>query len=143
MAIHYVPGCMRKYQPRICKLERYTNPKQPNTGKRRTMKKITPNQQFIQFPSCCGKNQIGETRRGIEIMLKEHLTNIKNNCKISVAAHHISECKCIVQQDEIKIIAIETEDNKRKIKEALFINVEDDCISHTLLKIENTIQVVF
>lgn len=92
-------------------------------------------------PKVVEKVYIGETKRGMETRFKEQLTNINKNSR-SYLAQHVNGCNCMVHKEEVCILAIEPND-KRKIKEALFINMEEECISHTSIKIESTIQAAF
>lgn len=58
------------------------------------------------------------------MILKERINNIKTNNRASVIAQHVNECKCTIQEDHVRILTIEDNGYKRKIKEALYINLK-------------------
>lgn len=61
----------------------------------------------------------------------------------SVLMQHIGTCGCEVQEKEIRIMAIEPNDYKRKIKDALYIISEDNYISSSSIKTEKATQEIY
>lgn len=98
--------------------------------------KETHLQVIYEIPLSCGATYVGQTKRGIKIRLKEHKDSIRKQSEISTIAQHIKQYNCCIKEEKVKILDVEKNDFKRKIKEALYIYKNQNCISKPSLIIE-------
>ena len=86
--------------------------------------KVDPNKRtgVYVIPFSCGNEYIGETRREIEIRVKEHCAYIRHNrTKKSALAEHSGETIHQICIEKTKLLVQEGHCTKRKIREALEI----------------------
>jgi hypothetical protein len=77
------------------------------------------------IPCSCGKQYIGETGRSFQVRLKEHCTDIRHNqSKKSSLAEHSQEVGHHICIENTKFIAKMEHYGKRKIREAIEIELE-------------------
>jgi predicted GIY-YIG superfamily endonuclease len=85
---------------------------------------------IYSLPCECGKRYLGETGRPLGVRLAEHKKNVKEGkTNISKLAEHVWEEHHKVLWDNIEIVGRESNRLKRKIVEASFMAVDDNCIS--------------
>ena len=74
------------------------------------------------IPSSCGKFYIGETRRSLQVRLKEHCADIfHGQSKTPAIAEHSQDTNHHICREYSKVIAIEDHYNRRRIREAIKI----------------------
>ena len=72
-------------------------------------------------PCSCEDVYISESGCSIQIRLKEHCADIKQERKKSTLAKHSLKTKYQILMEDAKVIALEDHYNKRKIREAIEI----------------------
>ena len=85
---------------------------------------------IYSLPCECGVKYFGETSRPLGVRVAEHKKNVKEGkTHISKLAEHVWDTQHKVLWDNVNIIGRESNNTKRKIVEASFMAVNEDCIS--------------
>lgn len=85
---------------------------------------------IYSIPCECGAVYLGETGRPLGVRVGEHKKNVKEGKTFSSKlAEHVWDQQHKVLWDDVKIVGRETGIVKRKIKEASFMAINDNCIS--------------
>lgn len=85
---------------------------------------------IYNLPCECGALYFGETCRPLGVRVGEHKNNVKQGrTNSSTLAEHVWTEQHKILWEDVKIVARETRAVKRKIKEASFMAISDNCIS--------------
>ena len=93
---------------------------------------------IYQIPCECGKCYIGETLRPLETRIAEHKKCCKEGNSVSGVAEHMWSERHNILWDKIGILDKETGWTKRKIKEAMHINLSDNAFSQPSIQPSDT-----
>ena len=89
---------------------------------------------IYKIPCECGAEYVGETKRGLNERMQEHIRNIKENdvqSKSEMVQHHAQQNDACKFNPEIAtIIDCETDERKRLIKETLYSNIFNSINRH-------------
>ena len=82
------------------------------------------------IPCSCNQLYIGETGRSMETRLKEHIADLRHNrYKKSPIAEHVFITGHHICLENAKVIAREDNLVKRKIREKIEINLNENCLN--------------
>jgi hypothetical protein len=83
-----------------------------------------------EIPCSCGMVYIGETRRSLNVHLKEHIVDITHDCITkSTLVEHSHNTTHQICMDKASLIAKEEHYNKRRMREALEIDIRNNTLN--------------
>ena len=82
---------------------------------------------IYSIPCSCGEKYIGEIGRAINIRIKEHCVDIRHErIKKSAIAEHSQKTNHHICIEDAKVIAIEENYNRRRVREAIEIEKHEN-----------------